>query len=53
MVAISVASVDTWYVPISASNSPTKLLVPGRPTDAIVNSMNRIAYFGMLIARPP
>ena len=32
--------VDTWYVPTRLRNSPTKPLVPGRPTLAIANSMN-------------
>ena len=30
----------TWKAPSSTRNSPTKPAVPGRPTEAKVNSMN-------------
>ena len=32
-----------WNAPNSVMNSPTKPAVPGKPTDAIMNSMKMIA----------
>ena len=53
VVARNATQVLTWNAPISDRNSPTKPLVPGRPTEASMNTMNTAAYFGMLLTRPP
>ena len=37
----------TWKAPTRTRNSPTKPLVPGRPTEASMKTMKKRAYTGM------
>ena len=43
----------TLMVPMITMNSPTKPLVPGRPTLPMVKSMKVAAYHGMRVTSPP
>ena len=43
MVAKNATQVLTWKAPSRVRNSPTKPEVPGRPTLAMVNTMNTTA----------
>ena len=38
---------------INIKNSPIKPLVPGRPSAANVNSINKTEYFGTILTIPP
>src|SRR5437764_1098620 len=53
VVAKKVTAVLTWKVPTSDRNSPTKPLVPGKPTEASMNTMKTAAYCGMVSASRP
>ena len=44
---------ETLKAAITVKNSPTKPLVPGRATFAIVKIIKNIAKFGIIDTRPP
>ena len=51
--AITATKKLSLKTPIKIKNSPMKPLVPGKPSAAKVNNINKIEYFGIMVTIPP